>query len=103
MSEQRLIFKKLCYCSAPVAHGCNPSYLGGRDWKDGVSRPSQANTSLYPISKITRAKWTGGMAQVVEHLLCNLKGLSSNSSNLSLCQKNYTFVYAHIHLFIIIS
>jgi hypothetical protein len=23
-----------------------------------------------PISKITRAKWTGGVAQVVEHLLC---------------------------------
>jgi hypothetical protein len=25
---------------------------------------------LETISKITRAKWTGGMAQVVEHLLC---------------------------------
>jgi hypothetical protein len=33
-----------------------------------------------PISKITRAKWTGGVAQVVEHLLCECKALSSNSN-----------------------
>jgi hypothetical protein len=26
-----------------------------------------------PISKITRAKWTGGVAQVTEFLLCNSK------------------------------
>jgi hypothetical protein len=28
-----------------------------------------------PISKITRAKWIGGVAQVVEHLLCKCKTL----------------------------
>jgi hypothetical protein len=32
------------------------------------------------ISKITRAKWTGGVAQVVELLLCKHKALSSNPS-----------------------
>jgi hypothetical protein len=32
-----------------------------------------------PISKITRTKWTGGVAKVVEHLLCKLEALSSKS------------------------
>jgi hypothetical protein len=30
-----------------------------------------------PISKITRAKWTGGVAQVVECLLCKHEALRS--------------------------
>jgi hypothetical protein len=29
-----------------------------------------------PISKIIRAKWTGGVAQTVEHLLCKQESLS---------------------------
>jgi hypothetical protein len=33
-----------------------------------------------PISKITRAKMAGGMAQAVECLLANTKTLSSNPS-----------------------
>jgi hypothetical protein len=33
-----------------------------------------------PISEITRAKWTGGVAQVLECLLCKHETLSSNSS-----------------------
>jgi hypothetical protein len=33
-----------------------------------------------PISKVTRAKWTGGVAQAVERLLCNREALSSNPS-----------------------
>jgi hypothetical protein len=33
-----------------------------------------------PISKIMRTKWTGGMAQAVDHLLCKHKAMSSNSS-----------------------
>jgi hypothetical protein len=33
---------------------------------------------LRSISKITRAKWTGGMAQVVETLLFKCKALNSN-------------------------
>jgi hypothetical protein len=32
------------------------------------------------ISKITRAKWTRGVTQVMEHLLCKREALSSNSS-----------------------
>jgi hypothetical protein len=32
------------------------------------------------ISKITRAKWTGVAAQVVDHLLCKHEALSSNPS-----------------------
>jgi hypothetical protein len=38
-------------------------------WEDQDLRSAQANSSQVPISKITRAKWTGGMAQVVERLL----------------------------------
>jgi hypothetical protein len=34
---------------------------------------AQTNSSNDPISKITRGKWTGGMAQAVEHLLRKLK------------------------------
>jgi hypothetical protein len=30
------------------------------------------------MSKITRAKWTGGVTQMVGRLLCKHKGLSSN-------------------------
>jgi hypothetical protein len=39
---------------------------------------SLANSSQDPISKITRAKWTEGMSQVVEHLLYKHESLSSN-------------------------
>jgi hypothetical protein len=43
-------------------------------------RPAGVNNSQDHIPKITRAKWTGGVAQVVESLLCKCKALSSNSS-----------------------
>jgi hypothetical protein len=33
------------------------------------------NSSQDHISKITKAKWTGGMAQAVEHQLCKSKVL----------------------------
>jgi hypothetical protein len=33
-----------------------------------------------PTSKITRVKWTGGMAQAVEHLLYKCEALSSKPS-----------------------
>jgi hypothetical protein len=32
------------------------------------------------ISKIIRAKWTGGVAKDIEHLLCKHEALSSNSN-----------------------
>jgi hypothetical protein len=64
-------------CQVPVAHAYNPSYLG--DWDRG-SRPAWTNSFRDPIFKITRAKWTGGVVQVVECLLCKCEILSSNSS-----------------------
>jgi hypothetical protein len=72
---------KLHVGMAPMAHACNPSYLGGWDWEDRGSRPAPANNLRDPpIFKITTAKWTRGVAQVVESLLCTYEALSSNSS-----------------------
>jgi hypothetical protein len=34
-----------------VAHVCNPSYLGGRDWEDCSSRLVQAKSERDPSSK----------------------------------------------------
>jgi hypothetical protein len=34
-----------------VAHTCNPSYSGGRDQKDGGSKPAWVNSVWDPISK----------------------------------------------------
>jgi hypothetical protein len=45
------------------AHACNPSYLRNRDEEEYDLRPAWANSSQDLISKIARAKWTGGMAQ----------------------------------------
>jgi hypothetical protein len=42
---------------------------------------SRSNNSRVPICKITRAKWTGPAAQVVECLLCNHKDLISNPNH----------------------
>jgi hypothetical protein len=61
-----------------VAHAYNPSYLGIWYQKDGGWRSVQANSSKDPISKITLAKWTGGVAQAVECQLCKYEALSSN-------------------------
>jgi hypothetical protein len=63
-----------------VAHAYNPRYLGGRYGEDCSLRLAQANSSKYLISKKTRAKWTGGVVQAVQHLLCKCEALSSNSS-----------------------
>jgi hypothetical protein len=49
-------------------------------WENQSLRPAQANSSQDPISKITREKWTGGVAQAVEYLYCKHKALSSNPS-----------------------
>jgi hypothetical protein len=46
-------------------------------WEDHGSRIAQGNNSQDPISKITRGKWTGGMAQAVELLLCECEALNS--------------------------
>jgi hypothetical protein len=60
-----------------VAHTCNPSSLGGLDGENPDSRSAWGNSSQDPLSKITRAAWTGGEAQAVECLLCKCKVLSS--------------------------
>jgi hypothetical protein len=61
-----------------VVHASKLSYLGDWDGEYLSSRPVQANSFWDPISKITKAKWTGGVTQVVEHSLD--KALSSNLS-----------------------
>jgi hypothetical protein len=43
-----------------------------------------------PTSKITRAKWIGGVAQAVENLLCKWEALSSNPSAQKKKKKNHT-------------
>jgi hypothetical protein len=65
----------------PVAHTRNPNYLGGWDHEGHSSRPAWTNNSQDPVSKITRAKWTGGVAQVLECPLCKCEALSSNRSS----------------------
>jgi hypothetical protein len=40
------------------------------------------------ISKITRAKWAGGGAQALEHLLCKCEALSSKPSPAKTTQTN---------------
>jgi hypothetical protein len=44
--------------------------LEAENQDDHSSRSAQANSSRDPMSKITTAKWTRGVAQVVEHFLC---------------------------------
>jgi hypothetical protein len=57
----------------PFAHACNPSYLGDWSQEDHGSRPPLATASRDPVSKITRAKRTGGLAQALERLLWSTK------------------------------
>jgi hypothetical protein len=64
----------------PVAHACNPA-----TWEaeiEGITVRGQPGQIVCktPMSKITRAKWTAGVAQGVECLLCKCKALSSNPS-----------------------
>jgi hypothetical protein len=61
-----------------VAHTCNLIYFGDWDQDDHGSRLTQANTLQDSVSKITRAKWTGGVSQAVECPLYKCKTLSSN-------------------------
>jgi hypothetical protein len=69
----------LIYIKLNVLAGLMPIILAsweaemGRIW----GQPRQI-TCETPISKITRAKWTGGVAQTVESLLCKHEAPSSN-------------------------
>jgi hypothetical protein len=57
---------------------CRPVILA--TWEDGGTSPAQANSLRHPTSKITAAKWTGGVTEVVEHLLSECKTLTSKPS-----------------------
>jgi hypothetical protein len=47
-------FNSVVYLSA-VAYACNPSYSGGRDWEDHISRPAWVKSSWDHIS--TNKTW----------------------------------------------
>jgi hypothetical protein len=52
----------------PVAHTCNPNYSRVRDQEDHGSRPSQANSSQDPLSKILNIKegwWSDSSGKVL--------------------------------------
>jgi hypothetical protein len=54
--------------------------------------PAGANSSQDPISKITRAKWTAGVAQAVEYLFAKWKVLSSNPGPINDHKKKSSFI-----------
>jgi hypothetical protein len=63
-----------------LAHICNLSYMGGGDQEIRRLRPACTNSLQDAISKITRAKPAGSVAQAVKYLFCKHKALSSNPS-----------------------
>jgi hypothetical protein len=54
--------------------------MEGRDQEDRGSRPARTNSSQDPISKITRANFSRGVAQEVESLLCKCAVLNKNGA-----------------------
>jgi hypothetical protein len=40
-----------------MAHTYNPSYLGGKEWKDWSLKPAQAKSSQDPISTNRWVQW----------------------------------------------
>jgi hypothetical protein len=82
----------------PGAQVYNPSYSGGWDQEDQGPRLAQANSSRDPISKTTRAKRTGAVAQVTECLLCKQGFLSSNPVPPQKKKKNHNQVRNYILL-----
>jgi hypothetical protein len=57
-----------------VVYGCNSSYWGC----GSKCKPSPGKSKRDPIQNIIKAKRTGGMVQVVEHLSSKQKAPSSN-------------------------
>jgi hypothetical protein len=65
VGEATLISEKANTSQMPVAHTCNPSNSGGRDWEIHSLRPTQAYSSQDPISKIHKKKgWRHGSSRV---------------------------------------
>jgi hypothetical protein len=73
---RNVYFKNLLGCQAPVTDACKPSYLRGWIQEDWDWSPPRQISLWDPISKIATVKWTGGVAQVVECLLCKPKVLT---------------------------
>jgi hypothetical protein len=76
-----------------MAHTNNPRYLGGWDREDHGWGTAWANSLWNFISKITRAKWTAGVYQVVS---CLLFKCEARSSNLSPTKKKKRKRWAHL-------
>jgi hypothetical protein len=87
----------------PVAHGYNARYLGSCDGENWVLRPARTNSSWDPISTIARAKWTGGVAQVVVHTLCMNEALSSNPSPTKKKEKSNLQIWEYLLAYLDIS
>jgi hypothetical protein len=64
-----------------VAHTCNPSYSGGRDWEDLDLTPAQANSSRDPILKIPNIKQGWQKDSKIQRLPSKHETLSSSPSN----------------------
>jgi hypothetical protein len=77
--QKNTTYTKCIFEPCPVVHICNHSYFWGRYQEDCGLSPAWEYSLQKPISEITIAKWTGGMTQAAEHLLCKWKVLSSNS------------------------
>jgi hypothetical protein len=83
----------------PVAHACDSIYLRG--WRSGGSRFEASPVIQFarPISKTTRVKLTGAVAQVIERLLLQAQSLefkahshqnkNKNNKDCTLKQSNY--------------
>jgi hypothetical protein len=90
--------KRLCLSWVLVVHTCNPNYLGSWDLEDYGFRPAWQIVCETPISKLTRIKWTGGMAQALQCLLWKHKILSSNSI-LSKKRKKWERTYPYLFIY----
>jgi hypothetical protein len=55
--KQRKKVKEKKKCLGMVAHMCNPTYLGGRDWESHSLSPVQTNNSRTPSQPM--AGWDG--------------------------------------------
>jgi hypothetical protein len=75
VKEQNTIYITICILKknflkqVPLDHTSNPSYLEGWDQEDHGLRPAWAEFES-PDLQNNQSKWTAGVAQALEHLLC---------------------------------
>jgi hypothetical protein len=62
-------------------------------------KPSQANSLQDPISKITRAKWTGGVAQVVSVPALQMQSPEFKPSHTHTYKYIYIYVYIYTYMY----